>query len=109
MKVGDVVSFRKDLLFNGAVQISWFEKDRRRADKASKHYIFHGPDYHGVAQTDYEDSHNLFDTAIFTWEILQPLGGEASVEPFLLAIAGYGTGKSHLGLRASLLSSPTHR
>ena len=108
MKVGDVVSFRKDLLFNGAVQISWFEKDRRRADKASKHYIFHGPDYHGVAQTDYEDSHNLFDTASFTWEILQQLGGEASDEPFLLAIAGYGTGKSHLGVTlASLLSSPT--
>jgi hypothetical protein len=110
MKVGDVVAFRKDLLFNGAVQIGWFENDRARADKASKHYIFHGPDYHGVSQTDYEGSHSLVDTASFTWDILQQLGGDAADEPFVLAIAGYGTGKSHLGVTlASLLSSPTSK
>ncbi len=110
MKVGDVVSFRKDLLFNGAVQIGWFENDRGRADEASKHYIFHGPDYHGVSQTDYEGSYKLVDTASFTWDLLQQLTGNATDEPFALAIAGYGTGKSHLGVTlASLLSSPTSK
>jgi hypothetical protein len=110
MKVGDVVSFRKDLLFNGAVQIGWFEHDRIRADKAAKHYIFHGPDYHGVSQTDYESSYKLVDTASFTWDIVQQISGNTADEPFVLAIAGYGTGKSHLGVTlASLLSSSTSK
>jgi len=52
MKFAEVVEFRKDLLFNGAVQMGWFETDPQMAMKAAKHYVFHGPDYHGVTEED---------------------------------------------------------
>ncbi|MCR4440639.1 MAG: hypothetical protein QHH10_00345 [Peptococcaceae bacterium] len=108
MKLRDIVSFRKDLLFNGAVQISWFEHDRDLANKAAQHFIFHGPDYHGISEDALESSeHKLVDTASFTLDILKNLFNENEGDPFALAIAGYGTGKSHLGLTlASLLSMP---
>ncbi len=108
MKLADIVSFRKDLLFNGAVQLSWFEKDRLQAEKAAEHFVFHGPDYHGVAEDDIESSsHQLIDTASFTLGILERITGEVADDPFSLAIAGYGTGKSHLAITiASLLSNP---
>ncbi len=110
MKLADIVSFRKDLLFNGAVQLSWFEKDRLQAEKAAEHFVFHGPDYHGVSEDDIErSSHQLIDTASFTLEILERITGKIVDEPFSLAIAGYGTGKSHLAITlASLLSNPKH-
>lgn len=109
MKIGKIVSFRKDLLFNGAVQIGWFEKDKIQADKAAKHFIFHGPEYHAAAAEDFSDGvHKLLDTATFTLDILERISGNISDEPFTLAIAGYGTGKSHLGVTlASLLSNPS--
>lgn len=108
MKFADIVSFRKDLLFNGAVQLSWFEKDKAQADKAAEHFVFHGPDYHGVAEEDLDSSsHILVDTANFTLDILERVNGKIADEPFALAIAGYGTGKSHLAITlASLFSKP---
>ena len=108
MKIGEIVSFRKDLLFNGAVQIGWFEKDKIQADKAAQYFIFHGPEYHGAASEDFSDStHKLVDTATFTVDLLERLSGKVADEPFALAIAGYGTGKSHLGVTlATLLSNP---
>jgi hypothetical protein len=108
MKYCDIVSFRKDLLFEGAVQISWFENNERLANKAAEHYIFHGPDYHGVVQDDsFDTEHALIDTANFTLDILKRVNGLIADEPFALAIAGYGTGKSHLGVTlATLLSKP---
>ena len=54
MKYQDAIKFRKDLLFNGAVQVGWLESDPLMAEKVSKHYVFHGPDYHGVAASDFE-------------------------------------------------------
>lgn len=108
MKLADIVSFRKDLLFNGAVQIGWYENDRAQAKKAAENYVFHGPSYHGVAEADFDVStHQLLDTANFTLDILHRISGRIADEPFALAIAGYGTGKSHLGVTlASLLSDP---
>lgn len=109
MRLADIVTFRKDLLFNGAVQLSWFEKDRALAERASEHFVFHGPDYHGVAEEDISDSsYKLLDTASFTLDILERINGIIVDEPFALAIAGYGTGKSHLAVTlATLLSNPT--
>ena len=49
MKYADLVTFRDDLLFNGAVQIGWFEHDIALAEKAAKHYVFHNS-YHGVSE-----------------------------------------------------------
>jgi len=105
MKYADLVSFRDDLLFNGAVQIGWFEHDMPLAEKAAKHYVFHGSDYHGVSKNDYGSELRLLDTTSFTLDILQRIYGESSDEPFELAIAGYGTGKSHLGVTLACLCS----
>jgi hypothetical protein len=110
MKYADLVTFRDDLLFNGAVQIGWFEHDIALAEKAAKHYVFHGPDYHGVSENDYGGGLRLLDTASFTLDILQRIYGDSADEPFELAIAGYGTGKSHLGLTlACLCSQPSSK
>ncbi len=108
MNLSDIITFRKDLLFDGAVQISWFESNKELADKAAMHYVFHGPEYHGFSQDEFIDSeHNVVDTATFTLDTLKLLSGLSSGDPFTLAVAGYGTGKSHLGVTlASLLSCP---
>jgi hypothetical protein len=111
VKIGEIVSFRRDLLFNGAVQISWLEVDPDQAEQAARHFIFHGPKYHGAAEADFgEGTHKLVDTASFTLDILHRVSGKIADEPFSLAIAGYGTGKSHLGVTlACLLSNPGSR
>ena len=110
MKISDLVSFRRDLLFQGAVQIGWFETDQSQSEKAAKHFVFHGPDYHGVSKMDIDDAghHRLIDTASFTLDILEHLKeGGLKDEPFEIAVAGYGTGKSHLGVTlAEMLSDP---
>lgn len=109
MKLCDVINFRKDLLFNGAVQISWFETDPQKSKKAAEHFVFHGPSYHGVKEEDfnYFGRHRLLNTANFTSEIIRRLHDDRIEDPFSLAIAGYGTGKSHLGITLSeLLSDP---
>ncbi|OQB76590.1 MAG: hypothetical protein BWX92_01653 [Deltaproteobacteria bacterium ADurb.Bin135] len=101
MKLADLITFRKDRLFQGAVQISWFETDPSQSKKAAENFVFHGPDYHGAGESD-------IDTATFVRDILTRITGEDnSSDPFTLAIAGWGTGKSHLGVTiAELLSEP---
>ena len=106
--LSSVVGFRGDRLFNGAVNMDWFENDPGRRDLASSTFVFHGPDYHGVSQKDVgvTHGHNLIDTANFARSIVRQSHG-LDDQTFTLAIAGYGTGKSHLGLTlASLLSQP---
>lgn len=107
-KLSDIISFRGDRLFNGAVNINWFGADEHKAKIASEAFVFHGPKYHGVQQTDVgtQHGHSLVDTASFTRSIIRRCYGVED-QPFTLAIAGYGTGKSHLGLTiASLVSEP---
>ena len=104
----DVIRFRDDRLFNGAVNISWFGSDKAKTEAASKAFVFHGPKYHGVQQEDVGTGHGhrLVDTANLARSILRRCYG-AEDQPFTLAIAGYGTGKSHFGLTmASLVSAP---
>ncbi len=104
----ELVTFRGDKLFNGAVNIDWFATDARRARAASDAFVFHGPHYHGVSQIDVGTTHGhrLQDTASFIQAIVRRCYGLED-QPFTLAVAGYGTGKSHLGLTlASLLSDP---
>lgn len=109
MKLADIVSFRKDLLFQGAVQIGWFETDQAMANKAAENFAFHGPEYHGVRRSDLESSVSpVVDTASFTADIVDRLTGKTEDDPMVTAIAGYGTGKSHLGITiATLLNKPT--
>ena len=69
---------------------------------------FHGPTYHGVQQDDIGTAHGhrLVDTASLARSVVRRCYGLED-QPFTLAIAGYGTGKSHLGLTlASLVHSP---
>jgi hypothetical protein len=108
MEISDIAVFRRDLLFNGAVQIGWLEIDVELAHKAAEHFVFHGPEYHGISKNDIGKSvHKLVDTASFTLNVIDDLTKDSKVEPFVLAIAGYGTGKSHFGVTlASLLRNP---
>jgi hypothetical protein len=104
----ELIKFRADKLFNGAVNIDWFASNEERASAASEAYVFHGPQYHGVSQADIgvEHGHRLVDTATFALSIVRRSYGMED-QPFTLAIAGYGTGKSHLALSvASLLADP---
>jgi hypothetical protein len=110
--VAQLVDFRRDLFFDGAVQIAWFNTDHERRNQAASHFIFHGPDYHGVAADELSGVSNspLIDTASLVQTMAA--GTEQSSRfaslPIALVIAGYGTGKSHLGLTlATLFSNPT--
>ncbi len=109
-KIADLVGFRRDLFFDGAVQIGWFETDPERRDQAAANFVFHGPQYHGVSDDDLRDAGGfpLIDTVRFTQHLLNALDPQQGTSfPFALAIAGWGTGKSHLGLTlATLLSHP---
>lgn len=110
MRLTDIVNFRKDLLFEGAVQLGWFENDRQLADKVAEHFVFHGPKYHGIASGDTRESYSLVDTATFALDVMKRVSGQNGDDPFTIAIAGYGTGKSHLALTLScLLSDPKSR
>ncbi|NMA47275.1 MAG: hypothetical protein GX945_12015 [Lentisphaerae bacterium] len=107
--LGSVVRFRGDKLFNGAVSIDWFDADEKKAAAASAAFVFHGPTYHGVSQADIGSSHGhrLQDSASFVKAVVDHCYGLDDV-PFTLAIAGYGTGKSHLALTIGrLLDNPT--
>jgi len=108
-KVKDIIQFRSDLFFDGAVQIGWFESDAEKSRQAAANFVFHGPDYHGVTQKETDSQqYALMDTANFTHEIIQKIDSKAvNKTPFALSIAGWGAGKSHLGLTlANLLSNP---
>lgn len=108
LRVQDVVGFRGDRLFNGAVSIDWFTSDPVRARAAAEAFVFHGAEYHGVSQADVGTAHGhrLEDTASFARTVVRRCYGLED-QPFTLAIAGYGTGKSHLGVAlATLLCNP---
>ncbi|NLZ90402.1 MAG: hypothetical protein GX918_00620, partial [Clostridiales bacterium] len=90
MRLDELINFRKDLLFHGAVQLGWFTREKSIAEKAASHYIFHGPSYYGATtgkKEDYESQ--LKDTASFTKEVLERLTGRIADEPFTIAVAGY--------------------
>lgn len=106
--IGDIVRFQDERLFEGAVSLDWIKKNPEKAEKAAAAFVFHGPTYHGVTQDEIgvAHGHQLQDTASFTHSILRSCIG-LSEKPFTLAIAGYGTGKSHLALTlAELLGNP---
>ena len=98
MRVSDIVEFSKDKFYNGAVQTEWFyDKDRR--DGIASSYVFHGPKYYGISSADIKSTtHQLIDTASFARAIAERLYEAKTANPFLMTIAGYGTGKSHLAV-----------
>ena len=107
-KLNEIIRFQNERLFNGAVNLDWFLDNPEQAQSAADAFVFHGPTYHGVTQKDVGDAHGhqLQDTASFTHSIIRSCAG-LTEKPFTLAIAGYGTGKSHLALTlAQMLGMP---
>lgn len=98
MNVCDIVSFNEENYFNGAVQPEWFY-DNIRAKRIAINYVFHGPKYYGVSLSDLSGTqHKLIDTATFAMHITDELYGQTRGNNFVMTIAGYGTGKSHLAV-----------
>lgn len=104
MKLNEIIEFRKDLYFEGAVQIDWFY-DKTKSKTVAENFVFHGSEYFGIANTG---SNKRIDTISLTQELLQKTGNAAS-NPLSLAIADYGTGKSHLAVTLGhLFSGPDY-
>lgn len=105
MEINNILSFKKENIFDGAVQIDWFYDQKLRSTVASS-YIFHGPKYFGLTNKDIRESkHKLIDTASFIKKIAEKIYIDDSSNRFMLTIAGYGAGKSHLGVTMASLFS----
>lgn len=105
MRVSDIVSFSKESFFNGAVQTEWFY-DSEKASVIAESYVFHGPKYYGVSNADVKaGEHRLLDTASFAKNLTDKLYKEKVNNSFVMTIAGYGTGKSHLAVCLGALFS----
>ena len=98
MRLGDIIEFRKDLYFEGAVQADWFY-DREKAAKVAENFVFHSKDYFGV-----EAKKDSIDTVSLVMALAAKFGKD-SENPRSLAIADYGTGKSHLAVTLAVLFS----
>ena len=106
MKFGNVLSFRKDIFFDGAVQIDWFY-NQSKAETVARYFVFHGSEYFGVNDTG---GKKLTDTVQFVQDLALKVIDDQHVNPLTLAIAGYGTGKSHLAVTlAELLSGADYQ
>lgn len=102
MRLGNIIEFRKDLYFEGAVQVDWFY-DPEKAAKVAENFVFHGKDYFGV-----DAKRDCIDTVSLVKSLASKVGDESS-NPRSLAIADYGTGKSHFAITlAQILSGPKY-
>jgi len=107
MRFGDMLTFRKDLFFEGAVQADWFYQPEKAA-LVAENFVFHGSEYYGVGEG--AGSQKYTDTISFTREISQKIYDDQPGNALTLAIAGYGTGKSHLAVTlATLLSGKDYQ
>ncbi len=105
MKVGDLVEFNDDKCFNGAVQTDWFYDDLKLKSVAMS-YVFHGPKYFGISKSDINsEGNNLIDTASYTLKLTDKVYDEKPDNEFVMTIAGYGCGKSHLAVCLAALFS----
>ena len=103
MKIQNILSFDKESYFNGAVQADWFY-DEQKAKMISAAYVFHGPRYFGVGEKDVDaKQHKLLDTASFA-ALVSDKNRQRSND-FIMTIAGYGMGKSHLAVTLGCLLS----
>jgi hypothetical protein len=113
VKIGSLVRFNDERFFEGAVQLRWVQDRWPQAQRAASAFVFHGPRYHGATEAELERierGYRLKDTASVVADLLDSiLGGLRGEEhnPYVLAVAGYGTGKSHLSTAiACLLGEP---
>ncbi len=105
MKIKQLLEIKKENFFNGAVQADWFYDNNRRETVAAS-YIFHGPRYYGLSNSDNNNrGYSLTDTVTFVSDIYKKIYEDTHSSRVLMTIAGYGAGKSHLSVAlASLLS-----
>ncbi|WP_295400257.1 hypothetical protein [uncultured Thiocystis sp.] len=109
MNIGELVQFHSEHFFEGAVQLRWVRERAARAEEVARSFVFHGPRYHGAGEADQEgvDRHyRLKDSASFVADLLDSiLSGLAGAEhnAYLLVVAGYGAGKSHLATTGAVL------
>ena len=104
MKINDILAFNKERYFNGAIQAEWFY-DPHLSYEIGSSYVFHSPRYYGVSNQDVQaGEHKLMDTVSFTSMISDRVTGRNS-NGFVMTIAGYGTGKSHLAVTLGKLFS----
>lgn len=105
LRVKDFLKFRRDLYFEGAVQADWFY-EKEKIKKVAEAFVFHGPEYFGVTQEDIGfQGHTLIDTCSFTEKLTERIHSDGDFNPLILAIAGYGSGKSHYALTLGSLFS----
>ena len=98
MKIGDIISFKKDLYFEGAVQADWFYTPTKSA-KVAENFVFHGKDYFGI-----DKKAKSIDT-ISLAQILSHKLTDETANPLSLVIADYGTGKSHFAVTLAQMFS----
>ena len=102
MELGNILEFRKDLYFEGAVQADWFYSPDRAA-KVAENFVFHGNYYFGIEDQGVGNKKRI-DTISLVEELVTKLNDERS-NALSLAIADYGTGKSHLAVTLAQLFS----
>lgn len=100
MKLKDLLEFRNDSYFDGAVQIDWFYS-REKSKKVAESFVFHGKEYFGVGNAG---TNKRIDTVSLVEQLAQKLEDDTS-NPLTLAIADYGTGKSHFAITLGILLS----
>ena len=102
MELGNILEFRQDLYFEGAVQADWFYSPERAA-KVAENFVFHGNQYFGIEDQGVGNKKRI-DTISLVEELVTKLNDERS-NALSLAIADYGTGKSHLAVTLAQLFS----
>ncbi len=102
MKLKDLLEFRKDLYFEGAVQADWFYSPEK-ASKVSENFVFHGKQYFGIEDQGIGNRRRI-DTISLVEELTSKLNDDHS-NALSLAVADYGTGKSHLAVTLAQIFS----
>lgn len=102
MELGKILEFRKDLYFEGAVQADWFYSPEK-ASKVTENFVFHGNQYFGIEDQGLGTKKRI-DTISLVEELVGKLNDERS-NALSLAIADYGTGKSHLAVTMAQIFS----
>lgn len=95
MELNKILQFRKDLYFEGAVQADWFYYPEK-SFKVAENFVFHGNQYYGIDDVSV-GSKKRIDTISLVESFLRKFTDERA-NPLSLAIADYGTGKSHLAV-----------
>ncbi len=106
MELGNILEFRKDLYFEGAVQADWFYNPEK-SSKVAENFVFHGSQYFGIEDNGI-GSKKRIDTISLVEGLAKKLNDERA-NALSLAIADYGTGKSHLAVTlAQIFSGPEY-